>query len=311
MSAEVETMAYAGEMPWHGLGVQVEPDLTPDEILEAAGLNWKVVKVPMFYDHEGSRKQSSRLALVRETDGSELTIVSGKWAPIQNHQAFSIFNEFVQEGGMQMETAGSLFDGQIVWALAKTTEAFRVFGDDEIRGYFLFSNPHIYGKTATFGGTSIRVVCNNTHSWALQSGLDNRVVINHRAAFDAAAVHDSLAALHIRLGEFKERAELLGGRRYDDETLAEYFNEVFPVTGAAKNKKASLNAKRALRIVEEQPGAEFAAGTWWNAYNAVSYVTDHLAGNGNDNRINSAWFGKHRNLKNTALDLATDYAMAA
>ena len=31
MSAMVETMAYAGELPWHGLGVKVEHNLTPQE----------------------------------------------------------------------------------------------------------------------------------------------------------------------------------------------------------------------------------------------------------------------------------------
>ena len=36
MVAAVETMAYAGEVPWHGLGVKVRPDLTPVEMLNAA-----------------------------------------------------------------------------------------------------------------------------------------------------------------------------------------------------------------------------------------------------------------------------------
>jgi hypothetical protein len=30
-------MAYAGELPRHGLGVEVPADLTPDQMLEAAG----------------------------------------------------------------------------------------------------------------------------------------------------------------------------------------------------------------------------------------------------------------------------------
>ena len=44
MAHMVETMAYAGEVPWHGLGVQVEENLTPQEMLEVAGLNWQVEK---------------------------------------------------------------------------------------------------------------------------------------------------------------------------------------------------------------------------------------------------------------------------
>ena len=37
-------MAYAGDLPWHGLGVRVGDDLTPKEMQIAAGLDWSVQK---------------------------------------------------------------------------------------------------------------------------------------------------------------------------------------------------------------------------------------------------------------------------
>ena len=37
MAAAVESMAYAGEVPWHGLGVQVDSNLTPKEMLVEVG----------------------------------------------------------------------------------------------------------------------------------------------------------------------------------------------------------------------------------------------------------------------------------
>ena len=48
MVAAVETMAYAGELPWHGLGTKVPNDLSTDQMLEASGLNWSVEKLPSF-----------------------------------------------------------------------------------------------------------------------------------------------------------------------------------------------------------------------------------------------------------------------
>ena len=48
MAAAVETMAYAGNVPWHGLGVKVEDTMTPEEMLEAAQLNWTVSKRPAY-----------------------------------------------------------------------------------------------------------------------------------------------------------------------------------------------------------------------------------------------------------------------
>jgi hypothetical protein len=41
-------MAYAGEVPWHGLGKEVPNDLTPEQMLKAAGLDWTVEKIPAF-----------------------------------------------------------------------------------------------------------------------------------------------------------------------------------------------------------------------------------------------------------------------
>ena len=41
-------MAYTGQVPWHGLGVQVEDDLTPAEFQKAAGLDWDVIEAPVY-----------------------------------------------------------------------------------------------------------------------------------------------------------------------------------------------------------------------------------------------------------------------
>ena len=37
-------IAYAGDVPWHGMGTKVDSNLTPAEIQVAAGLDWSVKK---------------------------------------------------------------------------------------------------------------------------------------------------------------------------------------------------------------------------------------------------------------------------
>src|SRR6056300_831084 len=100
MSHEVETMAYAGEVPWHGLGVPVSNDLTPEEMLKAANLDWEVKKVPMEYsfDDDGPVLEvPNKFALVRATDGNLFDIVGPGWRPLQNEDAFELFNDFVKQ----------------------------------------------------------------------------------------------------------------------------------------------------------------------------------------------------------------------
>jgi hypothetical protein len=47
-------MAYrqSSGVPWHGLGVPVEDNMTPMEMMKAANLDWKVSKQPSFVEIE-------------------------------------------------------------------------------------------------------------------------------------------------------------------------------------------------------------------------------------------------------------------
>ena len=145
MAHEVETMAYAGELPWHGLGVEVSNDLTPLQMMEKADLDWEVEKVDAYVTIGDEQVKTGQQALVRTSDNTILTNVTKAWNPLQNEEAFNFFADYVAAGDMEMHTAGSLKNGQIVWALAKVKESFDVFGEDQVDSYFMFSNPHQYG----------------------------------------------------------------------------------------------------------------------------------------------------------------------
>jgi len=313
MAHMVETMAYAGEVPWHGLGVSVPADLTPAQMLEAAKLDWTVEKIPAFAKVAGKQVEIGQSALVRNSDNSILDVVSNDWNPVQNQEAFEFFNEFVAAGDMEMHTAGSLRDGQIVWALAKVKESFELFKGDQIDSYLLFSNFHKYGFSTDVRFTPIRVVCNNTLTLSLNSAVERMAKISHRQKFDPDAVKGMLGIATDKLAQYKEMAQFLGSKKYSDETIVEYFTRIFPVTGSndKKKKELSKNAEIALDVLDKQPGTEFAPGTWWQAFNAVTYLTDHVAGRNADNRLTSAWYGYHKGVKTKALETAIEYAEAA
>lgn len=309
-------MAYAGAVPWHGLGVRVPNDLTPEQMLNAAGLNWTVKKLPGFaVDMESPEEQVYNLghsALVRSSDGKMLDVVSDDWNPVQNLQAFEFFDEFVRAGDMEMHTAGSLKGGQIVWGLAKIKESFELFKGDKIDSYMLFSNFHKYGHSTDVRFTPIRVVCNNTLSLSLSSAVERMAKISHRREFNPDEVKSMLGIATDKLAKYKEMAAFLGSKPAKGEDIVKYFTRIFPVTGSGEStKEISKNAKLAHDILHTQPGAEYAEGTWWQPFNAVTYLTDHLAGRTADTRLTSAWYGFNKNVKNKALELAVEMADAA
>ena len=192
MAHEVETMAYAGALPWHGLGVPVSNDLTPAQMQQKAGLDWEVEKVDTFMRWKGDNVATGNQALVRSTDGKILTQVGKGWNPVQNSEAFDFFTDFVAAGDMMMDTAGSLKDGRIVWAMADVKDGFSLFGGDEVKGYLLFSNPHEYGKAIDIKFVMERVVCNNTLAVALNEKGQPSLRVNHRSKFDANKVKEIL-----------------------------------------------------------------------------------------------------------------------
>ena len=308
MIGDKAQMAYAGETPWHGLGTKVPADLTPDQMLDAAGLNWEVRKVPAFATIGDKKVNVGHSALVRNSDDKILDVVSNDWNPVQNTEAFAFFNDFIAEGDMEMHTAGSLKGGQIVWALAKVKAGFSLFGGDEVESYLHFTNFHKYGFSTDVRFTPIRVVCNNTLTLSLNTKVEKMVKISHRREFNGDNVKLMLGVAAEKLAQYKEMAQFLGSKKYDDENIVEYFKRVFPSAG---KKEVSRSASIALGVLESQPGANFAEGSWWSAFNAVTYMTDHLLGRTQDTRLTSAWYGPNKSLKTAALETALEMADAS
>jgi len=318
MAHLVETMAYAGEVPWHGLGVPVSNDLTPAQMMQKAGLDWKVQEVDNFIEFNGQKKFTGQKSLVRETDGRILTTVGENWNPVQNEQAFEFFSEYVLAGDMEMHTAGSLKDGQMTWALAKVKDSFELFKGEQVESYLLFSNPHQYGKSIDIRFTPIRVVCNNTLTFSLEQQAEKSVKVGHRVEFNASEVKQALGIATSKLNTYKEMAQFLGSKRYTQDNVIEFFNSVFPRTADKRVQGKELaidtlsrNAKFCYDALESQPGAEFAEGSWWQAFNAVTFVTDHVQGRNSDNRLYSNWFGGNELRKRNALKKALEMAEVA
>ena len=313
MAHMVETMAYAGELPWHGLGVKVIDDLTPEQMMQKAGVDWSVEKQDLVT--AGGSTVKSKQALVRLSDGEVLDIVGKGWNPVQNAEAFNFFEEYVRAGDMQMHTAGSLNGGKMVWALAKTNESFELFNGDVTENYFLFSNPHEFGKAIDIRMTPIRVVCNNTLTLSLSQDSNAMLKVNHRKEFDSSEVKEQMGIAKEKMEQYKSMAEFLGSKRYTSENIVQYFNEVY---GSPAKEKVdgvfpftSNNAKIAMENLDTQPGANFAQGSFWNAFNTVTYMADHVQGRETSSRMESSWYGRNRRVKLTALDKALEYAEAA
>lgn len=320
MPANVETIAYAYQkgskesayqVPWHGLGEPVSNDLTPEQMLKKAGLDWTVERCPQYIKWKKKEIAAGKDALVRSTDGKILTHISEDWEPVQNHEAADFFRDFVKEGHMEMNTAGSLRGGELVWFMAKIKKSFALRFNkktDLIESFLLFTLPHEYGRSLDIRQTNTRVVCQNTINLALSGKSEFMVKLNHRSKFDPEIVKEALGLADKRFEEYKEMAEFLAMKKFKKALLGPYFEEIFPSNSKKDDEKMSRPAKSCLESMDTQPGHELGEGTWWQAYNAVTFNIDHVLGHGQDTRLQSAWYGQNRKKKLKALELAVEYA---
>lgn len=322
MTDAVETMAFANELPWHGMGVQVKPNITPAAMLKAAKLDWGVVKSQTYIDVAGKMvKIDGQFALVRDSDNQILSpSVGAKYKPVQNVETLNFFKEFCEAGKMTLETAGSLWNGRYVWALARLGKDFSIGKGDEVRPYVLIMSPHVFGKALIMQYTPIRVVCWNTLNLALGSSLKGdgtgfRMPHSRDFKVEAEVAKQVLGLASKQTDEFKAASIVLSKKKATKEKVEEYFCRVLDFDPKDKEVKAGkvrtpVMLPKFRAALERAPGADMitAKGTWWGALNAVTYIVDHDTGRDRQTALKNAWIGNHANTKRQALELAIEYA---
>ncbi len=284
MPAEVETMMYVREKPWHGLGTEVTEAPTSADALRFAGLDWQVNQEPVFNSRGGIVKGYK--ANVRDSDGSVLGIVGDRYKVVQNADAFKFTDDLIG-GDVRYETAGSLRGGKQIWLLARLPER-RIVGD-AVEPYLCFVNSHDGGSGIRACCTAVRVVCNNTISLALSSA---RRVWSLRHTEN---VHDRLEEARdclFRADEYMDGLEEYGDyaarRRLQDNEICAILDELFPVTEqTTEREKATIDKiKNEYWVCYFAPDIKKFRGTAWGAINAMSDMVTHSM--------------PHRNTKNYA-----------
>lgn len=271
MSANVETMFYTREKPWHGLGTQVMEAPTSAAALSLAGLDWRVVQKPLLtYDEI---PVLGFKANVRDSDNQVLGVVTDRYKVVQNEDAFAFTDSLLGEG-VTYETAGSLQNGRRTWILAKLPQRYIISGD-EITPYLVFMNSHDGSGAIKAAMTPIRVVCMNTLNLAL-STAKRTWSADHVGDIQGKLedARDTLLYAGRYMEELGKAIDGLNKIRLSDRKVYEYIDALFPlVDNATQTQKKNL-----LRLKEDVKVRYFEApdlkGVGKNGYRFVNAVSD-------------------------------------
>jgi phage/plasmid-like protein (TIGR03299 family) len=301
-------IAFAGQIPWHGLGEQLTSDAPLDVWQREAGLAWSVERAPAMYrTPDGTEHPAARDVLYRSDTKAALGVVSKtNYHPVQPDEVMGFFKDLTEKAGFKMEVAGSLKGGKRIWALARVGQNAVIGKDDEVAPYLLLSTA-FDGSAATIGQlTSIRVVCNNTISAADRENA-TRVSVWHCTKFDAEAMKMDLGIVAGSFDSMVERFNMLAKRRVGARQVDDILAKVLDVADPEALNK-SRGYQKIMGLFEGGAmGADLkgSKGTAWGLLNSVTEYVDHYSGLSDDTRMTSAWFGKGNTVKSRALELVS------
>lgn len=226
MAAEVETMFYTREKPWHGLGTLVAEAPESREALRIAGLNWKVLQEPVYTEND--ELIQGYKANVRDSDRKILGVVTDRYKVIQNEEAFAFTDALLGEG-VRYETAGSLQEGRRVWLLARLPREYIIAGE-RISPYMVFSNTHDGSGAVKTALTPIRVVCNNTLNLALRTAKRSWSMIH--TGDISGKIEEAKNTLFLAdeyMSALGKEFENLRGIRLSEKQVMDYIEILLPV----------------------------------------------------------------------------------
>lgn len=321
MAHLIEKMAYVGDTPWHQLGHPL-PAKQPIEVwAEKAGMDWTICDTPVRYLAEQAGSLGSIMTfgdqkvLYRSDTKAALSVVSGRYQVVQPREVLEFYRDLTQVAGYELETAGVLKAGRKFWALARTGKETLLKGNDLVKGYILLATSCDGSLATTATPTTVRVVCNNTLSIAL-NGASSAIKVPHSTSFDAQAVKRQLGIAVSQWDSFMYRMKTLSERKVKSHESMNYFLKVLCQSDSHADPSVGLTNERALKKVQalyegHGRGAELSAasGTAWGLLSAVTEFVDHeKRARSQEYRLDSAWFGQGASLKQRALEHALQLA---
>ena len=271
MPANVESMFYVRQAPWHGLGVRVEEAPSSQEALRLSGLDWQVIQQPIA-TVDGTPIPGYR-ANLRDTDHQVLGVVTDRYRVVQNAEAFAFTDGLLGEG-VKYETAGSLQNGKKIWLLAKLPDKYIIEGD-RIEPYLVFSSSHDGSGSIKVAMTPIRVVCQNTLNLALSSAKRAWSTIHvGDLAGKMDQAHNTLLLAEKYMGQLGMEFSRLSKIRLSDQKVLQYIDQLLPMD----NQPTETHRKNITRIREDMKRRYFDAPdlrhVGKNAYRFLNAVSD-------------------------------------
>lgn len=306
-------MAFVGDTPWHGLGQTLQKDASIEDWKVAAGMDWTIESTPVLYTPQGEQgtlEMKGQRVLYRSDTKTPLSSVSTRYKPVQPGEVLEFFRDLVAENGFRLHTAGTMFGGRRMWALAETGKFAEISKGDGVGGFLLLSTSADKTLATMARFTTIRVVCNNTLGLATRNDA-NSVSFTHSREFDHDLMRSRLGNAVASFGAFVDAARFMQSQKLSIERASAMVKKlVLPEYATAKQDYNQEKNRIYCGIMQlftgDAKGHELTGMTNWGLMNSVTeYYDHHHPARSDDARLNNTWFANGQSVKQDAFELLT------
>lgn len=262
------------------IGTDITGLKTSEEVLNAASLNYNVIKKDMYLKGEAGNLMTfpdKKFTVIEGTD-KVLGVVSSKYEVCQNRDAFS-FIDYIggDEVGFEYVKAGETQSG-LIYIIAKIP-TINLLGDSVIP-YIIFQNSHDGMNSIKATICPLRIICQNQFNVSFKQS-PNTVRIIHSSQMDSRmlAAREMMRDVAGYMETFEETAEVLATKKIGYNDVIKVFNDVFEYRPEKMSNRQLQNFEDArndfLACYNSDDNQNF-VGTAWGVMNgAADYLTHH------------------------------------
>lgn len=221
------------QIPWHRLGTLVEKKMPVDEAVRLFAPHhvstlWKPVTFENIETGEQIEVETPFRAVMRETDGYYVyDFVSTGFVHVTHQELALRAQDLIDTGAFELDTIGSLRNGRVVFYNLRPVnhEVYKISGDDH-KNYVVIMLDYKSGRGIKIVHTTVRVVCMNTLSMALNSGAVKKIVRKSGVAGQIdATVQQIIAGIQMNA----EHLNSFATQAATEPTVMKWIDSNFPV----------------------------------------------------------------------------------
>jgi len=246
------------------------------EELKEFGLDWNVIKKPLFFESEESDGATPFFATVREDTEAPLGTVSSRYEPKQNGEILQLIHDASKTHDLTLDRAGAFKGGRSVYFQLEMPESIRI-NDDEVEKYLFAYTAHDGSSSLRFGLCNRVISCQNQFNYMLKK---SKFSVRHTQSIheQAQMLSEKIGAILLKEDNLYAAFMKFADKEVDAKMISALTDEVFKMDKYWA-KHDEMSTRRENQIVEftepvESQIAEKGANGW-GLFNGVTHYANH------------------------------------